>query len=441
MSEYNHNEINKDIYEAKPEQYSIYPKPQFLQQEVKPRKKKWFSRLIKFTVAAVAFGMIAGAASIGVQYLTNPQSTEEIELEDNNLEIPLTYTSADKENMEPTVIPTNTDMKGIVSDVSDIVDKVMPSIVAINSSATLTSYDFFGRKFNEPVEGSGSGIIIGQSDTELLIVTNNHVITGADTVEIVFSNESTAKAEVKGAEANVDLAVLEVKLDDLSEETLKTIKVARLGDSTQLKAGEMAIAIGNALGYGQSVTVGYISATDREINIGGVNRKLIQTDAAINPGNSGGALISTTGEVIGINSVKYASRNVEGMGYAIPITDAIPMINQLMNRVVLSASEKGYLGINLETAQEITNDFSQQFHMPIGIYIKDVIENTPAEKAGLRQGNIIVAVNDIKVETKQDLINILSYTQVNEEVTIKVKELKQGEYVEKELTAILGKRP
>lgn len=234
---------------------------------------------------------------------------------------------------------------------------------------------------------------------------------------------------------------MEVAINDLSEETLNKIKVARLGDSKSLKAGEMVIAIGNALGYGQSVTVGYVSALDREIEVQGIKMNLLQTDAAINPGNSGGALININGEVIGINSVKFADTKVEGMGYAIPITDAIPMINLLMNNKVMEVAEMGFLGINVETAQNVTKDLSEQFNMPIGIFINDVVENSPAEKAGLRSGHIIVAFDDLKVETVEDLLNILTYSRPGDEAVIKIKELQNGEYVEKELNVVLSERP
>jgi serine protease Do len=230
-------------------------------------------------------------------------------------------------------------------------------------------------------------------------------------------------------------------MNELSKDTLSTIKVARLGNSDNVKAGQMVIAIGNALGYGQSVTVGYISALDREVTVDDVTMDLIQTDAAINPGNSGGALINTSGEVVGMNSVKYASADVEGMGYAIPISDAIPMIEQLMNREVVAESEQGYLGINLQTAQDITDTFSQQFKMPLGVYVNEVLKGSPAEKAGLKAGNIIVGVNGVTVETAEDLVNAITYCKAGETVTVKVSVLNNGTYEEKDLSVVLGKRP
>lgn len=249
------------------------------------------------------------------------------------------------------------------------------------------------------------------------------------------------KATIKGADPRSDLAVIEVAIKDIPKETLSTIKVARIGDSDKLKAGEMVIAIGNALGYGQSVTVGYVSALNREITNQGITMNLIQTDAAINPGNSGGALINIHGEVVGINSLKFADTRVEGMGYAIPISDAIPMINLLMTNKVLDVAEMGFLGISVETAQNVTRDLANQFNMPVGIFINDIIENSPAEEAGLKSGHIIVAFNKMKVETIDDLVNMLTYSRPGEEIILSIRELQNGEYVEKDLNVILGERP
>ncbi len=424
-------------------QQTIYPTPQIKPSGKKPRKKGRFLRVLKFTAAALIFGVLAGAATSGYDYLTRTKS-EEANVEDQTIKTdPITVTPAGATENEVAVVQTGSEPKdGIVSDVSDVVAQVMPSIVAINSSATISNYDFFtGRKFNEAVEGSGSGIIIGQNDKSILILTNNHVISGAEVVEIVFSDETTAKATIKGADERSDIAVLEVDIKSLTEDTLNTIKVARLGNSGDIKAGQMVIAIGNALGYGQSVTVGYISALEREVDIDNISMRLIQTDAAINPGNSGGALINTSGEVIGMNSVKYASQNVEGMGYAIPISDAIPMIEQLMNNVVVDKSEQGYLGINLQTAQNVTDTFSQQFKMPLGVYVNDVIKDSPAEKAGLKAGSIIVGFNGITIETTDDLTKAVSYCKAGETVTVKISVLNNGTYVTKELSVELGKRP
>lgn len=420
----------------------VYPTPQLNEKHSKKKKGK-FGKFMLFMAAALAFGIIAGIGASGYHYffmggrgkaLIEQEIDQKLDQTDDD--------DAAKVSDSDNAVYTGSKIEGIVSDVSDIVDKVMPSIVSINSTDIITSYDiFFGSKINSPVVGSGSGIIIGQSDSHILIVTNNHVIENAEKIEIVFADDSKAEASVKGANANSDLAVLEVAIDDLSDETLNSIKVARLGNSNNLKAGEMVIAIGNALGYGQSVTVGYISALDREIEIEGIKMNLLQTDAAINPGNSGGALLNIYGEVIGINSVKFADTNVEGMGYAIPISDAIPMINLLMNSKALEVTEMGFLGINVETAQNVTEDLATLYNMPVGIFINDVVEGSPAEKAGLKPGHIIVGFDDIKIETVDDLLNVLTYSRPGDEVVLKIKERSDGKYVDKELNVVLGKRP
>lgn len=399
----------------------------------KPRKKGRLKQALLLTAAAILFGVIAGAAFQGINYLAWQRNTPSIE--DNNGGVQIT-----EETVEPTAIPTKISSDEVITDVSDVVSNVMPSIVAINSSAVYTNYDFWGRQYNEPVKGSGSGIIIGQNDTEILIVTNNHVIAGAQQVEIVFADETTAKAVVKGAEAKSDLAVLSVNLKDLSEETLNNIKVATLGNSDEVQPGQMAIAIGNALGYGQSVTVGYISAVNRDVTIENATMTLLQTDAAINPGNSGGALLNIEGEVIGINSVKYASQEVEGMGYAIPISDAIPMINELMNRELIDEKEQGFLGIYLDSAKNVTELYAERFNMPIGVYIDQVVEDSPAAQAGLKQGHIIVGIDNHKIETIEDILNVLSYRKAGDTIDLIVNELENGKYVEKTLKVTLGSK-
>lgn len=428
---------NSGYYSGYSTPYTTYPTPETTSNTKKNKAKsgKWrgFKNALKLTASAVVFGIIAGAVFQGFTYFTEPKgSIENNRNEGRELNI--------MENTEPSALPTKISSDEIVTDVSDIVANVMPSIVAINSSSVYTSYDFFGRQYNEPVEGSGSGIIIGQNGSEILIVTNNHVIEGAQTVEIVFSDETTAQAVVKGAEARSDLAVLSVDLDDLSEETASIIKVATLGNSELMQPGQMVIAIGNALGYGQSVTVGYVSAVNREVTIDNINMTLLQTDAAINPGNSGGALINTSGEVIGINSVKYASKEVEGMGYAIPISDALPMINELITREKIETEDQGFLGVYLDSAQEVTELYAERFNMPIGVYINQVVEGSPADQAGLKQGHIIVGIDKQKIKTIDDLLNILSYRRAGDEIKLVIKELQNGEYVERTLNVTLGKK-
>lgn len=417
--------------------YPIYPTPQVFN-EKKPKKKRKIFGAFKLTAAALAFGIIAGAAFQGYYLVGNMISKATGTASDTQAKV--TETAKDTSDKDTIVPATSTTGDAVATDVSDVAEKVMPSIVAINSKVTTKNYDFFGQEVDQDAQASGSGIIIAQNDSNLLIVTNNHVIDGASLVEIVFSDDSKASAVVKGADANTDLAILSVDMNDLSEKTASTIKVATLGSSDSVEIGDMAIAIGNALGYGQSVTVGYISAVNREVEINNNKTKLLQTDAAINPGNSGGALLNSKGEVIGINSVKYASTEVEGMGYAIPISKAIPMIDELMNRKTVTKSEQGYLGIDASTAQNVTSDYAERFHMPVGIYINDVIKNSPAEKAGMVQGDIITGVDSVSVETIDDLVSAMSYKQAGQQISLKIQTKENGSYVEKTLKITLGKK-
>ena len=268
-------------------------------------------------------------------------------------------------------------------------------------------------------------------------MTNNHVIADAVEVTVEFCDKTTAVAEVKGVEENNDLAVVCVPFDGLSFETLRQIRLASLGSSDDLKMGEFVIAIGNALGYGQSVTVGYVSALDREVTAEGVTLDLIQVDAAINPGNSGGALLNANGEVVGINSVKYSDTDVERVGYAIPISEVLPIINDLMNREQLAEGESAYLGI---VGKDVDAVHSKSFHMPIGICVTKVGEDSPAERAGLHQGDIIVGINGRTVATMEEYLHVLGYTRGGTEGTLQLKVLENGSYVDKELLVVFGYR-
>lgn len=404
----------------------------------KKKKRNPFLSIIKLTFAAILFGFVTGAAFQGYNYIFHRDD----KVEDSSGENKITLTEVTPEEVEEEgFVPTSVSSDEMVTDVSGVVENVMPSIVAINAQINSTSYDFFGRPFQQQVPSSGSGIIIGQNDSELLIATNNHVIDNAETVEVVFSGDNKANAQIKGSDAGTDLAVLSVNIDSLSQEIIDNIKVATLGDSDTMKPGEMVIAIGNALGYGQSVTVGYISAVNREVDIDNRTMTLLQTDAAINPGNSGGALLNIEGQVIGINSVKYSSEEVEGMGYAIPITSALPMINELMNRELVEREEQGYLGINASKAQNVTKTYAERFNMPEGIYVNDIFEDSPADKAGLKQGDIIVGIDKTTVKTVDDLIDALSYKRNGQIVDLKVMVKENGIYVERILQVTLGKRP
>lgn len=375
----------------------------------------------KLVASALVFGLVAGAAFQGFNMAAGGSSSS----------VKVGSVSTDnKSNGDVNAVETSTSQNKDSSSVSTVVANVMPSIVAINSTINQTTTDFFGRQYDQKEEGSGSGIIIGQNDNEILIATNNHVVENASSVQIVFGDDTKVNATIKGTAPNSDLAVVAVKTSELSKTTLSDIKIATLGDSSSLKLGDMAIAIGNALGYGQSVTVGYVSALNREVTVNNVTLKLIQTDAAINPGNSGGALLNSKGEVVGINSVKYVDDSVESIGYAIPISDAIPVINELMNSSSTDKTESAFLGIQ---GKDVTSDYAASFNMPEGVYVGKVSKNSAAEKAGLQIGDIITGINNVKVQSMTDLQQALSYTKAGSAGTIKVETLQKGKYVEKTL--------
>lgn len=356
------------------------------------KEKKTSKGIVKkaalLVVSAVVFGVIAGFVMVSVNIVGTKLLGNDV-----------------KKTEIPTVTTTDSSMQ--VSEdgsVAEVAENVMPSIVSITNTSVQTVRSWF-QSYEQEVSGSGSGIIIGQTEDTILIATNNHVIDGAKEITVAFCNEAVAAADVKGADAYADLAVLAVKTKDLDKDTLAKIKVAALGSSDDLKVGSSAIAIGNALGYGQSVTVGYISALNREVDVEDRTMKLLQTDAAINPGNSGGALLNAKGEVIGINTVKYIDSTVEGMGYAIPISTAIPIINDLMKQEVIEESEQGYLGIQ---GNDITDEYFEGFNMPKGIYVVKIVEGSPADEAGLKAGDIITKFAGREVISMDGLRTILS---------------------------------
>lgn len=387
---------------------------------------------LKGTVYAAVFGIIGGLTFQGYNYVSeNVGRKPAAEVREQAEEKEVTETGDKIQATNTSVVSSN------YSGVSEIAEEVLPSIVAIDITATKNVQDIFGRTYERRSEGSGSGIIISQSDSELLIVTNNHVVSDADKVSVKFNDESVYEASVKGTDSTSDLAVVSVKASELSAETLKNIKVAALGNSDDIKVGEQAIAIGNALGYGTSVTVGYISAKDREVTVEDASMKLLQTDAAINPGNSGGALVNSKGEVIGINSVKYASEEVEGMGFAIPISKAIPIIEEIKNLQAVPENEQAYLGIR---GTDVSEEYAEYYNMPEGVYVGEVSEDSPAGKGGLWQGDIIVGFNDKEIKTMDALQERLSYCKAGDKVIVTVKRLNNGKYSEKKLTITLGNK-
>jgi serine protease Do len=401
--------------------------------EKKPRNGKT-NKVLSFVGKAACFGLIAAIGFFGFQSIygrINPDAATNniISLTDTkDYEIGFTETGAIK------TVDKNA--------VSEVAKNTLPAIVSINSTST-QSTEWFGQVYDQPVEGSGSGIIVGENDNELLIATNNHVVEGATEIEVTFADGSIAAAIIKGTDVTADLAVITVDISTVKQETLDVITVAKLGNSDEVKVGEMAIAIGNALGSGQSVTVGYVSAKDREVEISdGYDSKtmvLLQTDAAINPGNSGGALLNVNGEVIGINTVKYASYEVEGMGYAIPISKATPIITELMNREVLKESEQGYLGIL--SNNDVTEEISSFYNMPIGVYVNEVTEGGAAMKAGLKSGDIITGADDIDITSITQLRDYVNSKRVGTEVKITYSRNLNGVYEESTVTVTLGQNP
>lgn len=400
--------------------------------------KKKNRYILKLTASALVFGLIAGASFQGYNYVaSNGYLNNNTSLTNEGKNLSNTSLTNEGSADQSSVITTSTAQSNGVSDVSQVVENVMPSIVSITSKVSVDVSDIFGRTYSDESSGSGSGIIIGVNDNEVLIATNNHVVEGATEVEITFADDTLAKATIKGTDSESDIAVVSVSLKELTDDTKSNIKIAELGDSDELKAGELAIAIGNALGYGQSVTVGYISALNREVKLENGTMVLLQTDAAINPGNSGGALLNANGQVIGINSVKYASSEVEGMGYAIPISDAIPIINELMNREVIAESEKAYLGI---VGQDITEIYSQRFNMPIGVYISQISSGSSAEKAGLVVGDIIVKIDNKIIDSMEKLQSILSTYKAGSTADVTLKTVKNGQYEEEIKSITFGKK-
>ena len=391
-----------------------------------PKPKKGYAKKVALVVgAAVLFGAVGGVTMQGTSYLTG-------KLLGKNTK----STVGTTKTVSNAKLTTSTST--VTSDVSDIVENTLPSIVSITNMSVQEVQNFFGGISQQESESAGSGIIISQNDSELLAVTNNHVVEGSDTLTVTFNDGNSVEAQIKGTDSARDLAVVAVPLDKISDDTMNAIKVATLGDSDSLKVGEPAIAIGNALGYGQSVTTGIVSATGRTID--GFDGEYIQTDAAINPGNSGGALLNANGEVIGINSAKINSSAVEGMGFAIPISDASDVIQNLMNketRSKVSDEERGYLGIK---GYDVSEEGAQMYNMPTGVYVKEVMSGGGAEKAGLTKGSIITGFEGSSISGMSSLQEQLQYYKAGEEVTLTVQiPDKNGEYTEKDIKVTLGK--
>ena len=394
---------------------------------------KKFRKGVKFTAMALTFGVVASAAFQGTNFLFNQIDGGAQEEQEARLSM------ADAVNTSSDASASTEEGAAGSSSVAAIADAAMPSLVAITNQSVQEMMNWFGQSQAYESQSSGSGIIIGQTDTELLIVTNNHVVDGAQTLSAGFIDETAAKAQVKGTDAEHDIAVISVNLSDLSADTLSQIKVIQVGSSADLQVGEQVVAIGNALGYGQSVTTGIVSALNRPVTIDGVTNTLIQTDAAINPGNSGGALLNMSGQLVGINSAKYSDTTVEGMGYAIPVDDVTDIIESLMNRTARTQKapegQQGFLGI---TGQDVTSEISEAYGMPKGVYITSVEEGSAAEKAGLQKGDIITKFDGTSVSSLSGLQELISYYSSGETVEITYSAVSDGQYTEQTAEVTLG---
>ena len=410
----------------------------------KSSAKKMAKRISAIALSAVLFGGIAGGVFTGVTYVTGALGNVKNIMNSVAADQTTGRESLNSSKLALAVSSGDGVTDGQSLDVSDIAQGAMPSVVAITNKSVQEVQNYFsmfghGSGIQQEVESRGSGIIIGQNEEELLIVTNNHVVEGANTLSVCFIDDEAYEAAVKGTNADNDLAVIAVKLSDVSEDTLGAIKIARIGDSDALKVGQQVVAIGNALGYGQSTTTGIVSALNRRIDDSDSGQSFIQTDAAINPGNSGGALLNMNGEVIGINSAKLASTMVEGMGYAIPVSTASPIIEDLMNRTTrirVSEEQSAILGISGHT---VDSTVSMTYGIPKGVYINEVNEGSAAEKAGLQAGTIITAFDGIKVESIEELKDLLTYYAAGETVELTVKIADSGTYVDQNVTITLDK--
>jgi serine protease Do len=410
----------------------------------KQKKKRPFIRKAMITISlGILFGVFGGAGFFSVWQVGEALTGNNEQPATQNVSQPAAVDTSANAGSDTSAVKLADaqSIQVVTGDLTEVTKEVMPSMVALDVTATVTQTDFFGQTRKYESEGGGSGFIVGENDTELLIATNNHVVADTSKIEVVFIDETKAEAQVKGTNAGMDIAVIAVPLDALSQSTKDSIKIAKLGDSDALQLGEPVIAIGNALGYGQSVTNGIVSALNREISLeDGSTGTFIQTNAAINPGNSGGALLNIKGEVIGINSNKLGGTVIEGMGFAIPISAAKPIISDLSTKEIKNkVAESGYLGIS--NPQAITSEITAIYSIPKGLYMTRVEEGSPAAQGGLLTGDIITAFEGETIATYEDLVGALSYYGPGDEVTITVMRQQNGSYSSVELNITLGKRP
>lgn len=390
----------------------------------KNNKNGMGKKAAKLVASAAVFGLVAGACFVGVSVAKDklyPSTADRIETTSGT-------TSAKSETSSSGSSSSN-------SNVASVVNEVMPSVVSITSTIQSSNYYGFG---TQESEGAGSGFIVAKTKDNLMIATNNHVVSDATSLTVGFADDTTAKATVVGTDSSADLAVISVKIKDIKDSTASKIKVATLGSSDDLKVGEEVVAIGNALGYGQSVTTGVVSAKNREVSLTDGTMNLLQTDAAINPGNSGGVLINMDGQVVGINNAKLEDTSVEGMGYAIPITTAKTILTDLMNASSVSTKDAAFLGV---VGRDINESYSSALGIPSGIYVSQVVSGSPAEKAGISAGDVITKFEGNNVSTMSGLKEKLALKKANTKVKITFKRANQsGTYEEKTVTVTLGKK-
>ena len=416
-------------------QYTYYkPEPDDMngmnEETPKPKKNRKVPKPVKLVCGVVAFGVVARVSYQAGNYV----GTKGFGTTTTNGKTAKTAQTVDGAKLTTSSSSTGT------SDVATIAKNAMPSIVSITNMSVQEVQSFFGGTQQQESTSVGSGIIIGQTDSELLILTNNHVVEGNEKLTVSFVDNESVEANVKGTDSTKDLAVVAVKISDVKDSTMDEIAVATMGDSSKLEVGEQVVAIGNALGYGQSVTSGIVSATERTLD-GYEGGTLIQTDAAINPGNSGGALLNSNGEVIGINTAKVATDSVEGMGYAIPISDASDTIQNLMNqetKTKVSEAEQGYLGIQ---GVDVSDESAKMYNMPTGVYISDVVKNGGAQQAGLTKGSVITGLEGTTISDMNSLKEQLQYYRVGDKVKVTVQVPgNNGEYTEKTVEVTLGSK-
>lgn len=390
----------------------------------KNNKNGMGKKAAKLVASAAVFGLVAGACFVGVSVAKDklyPSTADRIETTSGT-------TSAKSET-------SSSGSSSSSSNVASVVNEVMPSVVSITSTIQSSNYYGFG---TQESEGAGSGFIVAKTKDNLMIATNNHVVSDATSLTVGFADDTTAKATVVGTDSSADLAVISVKIKDIKDSTASKIKVVTLGSSDDLKVGEEVVAIGNALGYGQSVTTGVVSAKNREVSLTDGTMNLLQTDAAINPGNSGGVLINMDGQVVGINNAKLEDTSVEGMGYAIPITTAKTILTDLMNASSVSTKDAAFLGV---VGRDINESYSSALGIPSGIYVSQVVSGSPAEKAGISAGDVITKFEGNNVSTMSGLKEKLALKKANTKVKITFKRANQsGTYEEKTVTVTLGKK-